>query len=341
VQVGLALMALDDPALPPPAAERMRPVLAALLAAQLEATLADFDREVAEVSLGLGGLAQDAAALLRLRDLAYGTNAAGSGGQLRGLQQSVGGALGLVKDIEQAAAQAQETGRTAALAAQVLSDRLGAVQQMKTDVVYMALNTTLKSARLGQAGRPLSTIATELRAQAGVLERVAESCMAALQSLIGTAAELAGAETGPETDPETGVAGQAAGAALLAAVDLINAAGDASERDVAAIAAQGEAVIRLLTRSTDRVAFRNEVGDALDAVAQALRALAADAEPCAADIQAPLRALFGKLGAIYTMAQERDVQAAIGAQFAVGPAAEASAVKTAPAVEDALEDVLF
>jgi hypothetical protein len=341
VQAGLALMALDDPALPPPAAERMRAVLAALLAAQLEATLADFDREVAEVSLGLGGLAQDAAALLRVRDLAYGTNAAGSGGQLRGLQQSVGGALGLVKDIEQAAAQAQETGRTAALAAQVLSDRLGAVQAMKTDVVYMALNTTLKSARLGQAGRPLSTIATELRAQAGVLERVAESCMAALQSLIETAAELAGAETGPEMDLDTGVAGQAAGAALLAAVDLINAAGDASERDVAALAAQGEAVIRLLTRSTDRVAFRNEVGDALDAVAQALRALAADAEPCAADLQAPLGALFGKLGAIYTMAQERDVHAAIGAQFAVGPGVEASAMKTAPTVEDALEDVLF
>jgi hypothetical protein len=341
VQAGIALLTLDEasdetssaPSSAPSAVTRMRAVLAALLAAQLEATLADFRREVDAVSLGLAGLAADAGALLHLRDLAYGQNAGGHGGLLRGLEQRVGGTLGLVSEIEEAATQAQETGRAAASAARVLSDQLGAVQEMKTDVTYMALNTTLKSARLGEVGKPLSTIATELRAQAGILEGVANACMATLRALVATAAELA-------ADEETDAAGQGTGGALLAAVERINAAGDSTDRDVAALAAQGDAVIDLLTRSTDRVGFGAEVGDALDEVAQALRDLAADAEPCADDIAAPLAALFGKLGALYTMAQEREIHAAIGTRFGVGSDAQTPEVAIAPASED-LEDVLF
>jgi hypothetical protein len=109
---------------------------------------------------------------------------------------------------------------------------------------------------------------------------------------------------------------------------------------VAALAAQGEAVIDLLTRSTDRVGFRAEVGTALDEVAQALRDLAADAEPCADDIAAPLAAAFGQLGALYTMAQEREIHAAIGARFGVGSDTEPVKPADAPAADD-LEDVLF
>jgi hypothetical protein len=334
VQAGIALLAPDDAAdEPPDAAMRMQAVLAALLAAQLEATLQDFSREVDAVSLGLAGLAGDATALLHLRDLAYGQNTGGSGGLLRALEERVGGTLGLVREIDEAATQAQETGHAAASAAQVLSDRLGAVQEMKTDVTYMALNTTLKSARLGDVGKPLSTIATELRAQAGNLDGVATACMATLRALVATASELAAEEV---TDAD----GQRTGSALLAAVERINAAVDLTEREVAALAAQGEAVIDLLSRSTERVGFGAEVGATLDTVAQALRDLAADAEPCADDIATPLGALFGQLGAIYTMAQEREIHAAIASQFGVGSGAEAPQAPVALDSED-LEDVLF
>jgi hypothetical protein len=338
VQAGIALLPLDDPShasLAPAAATRMRAVLAALLAAQLEAALEDFSREIDAMSLGLAGLAADAGALLRLRDLAYGQTSGGSGGLLHGLEQRVGDTVGLVREIEEAADQAQETGRAAATAARVLSDQLGAVQEMKTDVTYMALNTTLKSARLGEAGKPLSTIATELRAQAGILEGVANACLTTLRALVATAAELAAEE-------ETDAAGQGTGGALLAAIERINAAGDLTERDVAALAAQGDAVIDLLTRSTGHVGFGAELGDPLDEVAQALRDLALDAEPCADDIAAPLGAVFGKLMAIYTMAQEREIHAAIAARFGVAAdsSAESPNAAVAAASED-LEDVLF
>jgi cytochrome b len=338
VQAGIALLEIGEAGIRPAAAAQIRAILAALLAAQLDSTLADFSREVTEVRAGLAGLAQDAAAMLRLRDVAYGQNAGGAGGMLRDLEQHVGGAVGLVTDIEQATAQARETGHAAAQAAQVLSDRLDAVQAMKSDVLYMALNTTLKSARLGAVGLPLTTIATELRAQAGILEGVANSCVVTLRSLIATTAELAGTDAEDETSGQTG---EAPGAALLAAVERITTAGDATERDVAALATQGEAVIDLLTRSTDRVAFHDEVGDALAQLAEALRMEAAGAEPSTDEIAAQLQARFAKLGAIYTMAQERDIQAAIAQTFDVGPA-EVEPPIAAPAPRaDEMEDVLF
>jgi hypothetical protein len=343
VQTGIALLEIDEAVTPPVAAARMRAVLATLLAAQLEAALSDFRREVTELRLGLAGLAQDADALLRLRDAAYGQNAGGgAGGMLRGLEQRVAGAVGLVTDIEQATAQVQETGHAAARAAQVLSDRLAAVQAMKSDVLYMALNTTLKSARLGEAGLPLSTIATELRTQAGILESIANSSVVTLQSLIAITRELVGAQTCSQGgDAADGQTGAAPGAALLAAVERITEAGDRTERDVAGLAALGEAVIGLLARSTDRVAFQDEVGDALSKVAEELRARAADAEPCTDAIEAPLQALFAQLGGIYTMAQERDIQAAIAAAFGVGPAAPERPDAPIAPVSDDLEDMLF
>ncbi len=317
VQTGITLLALEDVASGP--ARRMRAVLAALLAAQLSATLVDFNREVAEISAGLAGLAVDAAALLRLRELAYGGE---DGGFLRTLEQRVSEAAGPVAAIEAAAALTQDTGRNAARAAQVLSDRLDDVQSMKSDVFYMALNTTLKSARLGDAGRALSTIAVELRSHAGYLDVTATSCVAGLLALTKAAATLAG---GPAE-------ASGAGAALTEAMAHITAASASTEQEVEALAAQGEAVLGLLSGS--RLDLQQDIGGALDAVARDLAAAAAGAVPCDDDIKTPLAALFARLAGVYTMAQEREVQAEIEAAW--GLPASAAVV-----VVEALEDALF
>jgi hypothetical protein len=232
VQAGVALLQLDDPAFSEDQKARMRPVLAALLAAQLQAALDDFSREVAAISAGLTGLAQDAAALMRLRDLASGGDEGGSGSALKTLEGQVAAAAGKVADIEAAASLAQVTGRHAAAAARQLSDRLDAVQAMKADVFFMAMNTTLKSARLGDVGRPLSTIAVELRSHAEALDATAAHCVAALTVLSRAAAELAGDDIAED---------EGARAALLGAVAQIKRAGESTAKDLVTLATQGEA----------------------------------------------------------------------------------------------------
>jgi hypothetical protein len=72
-----------------------------LLAAQLAATGEDFHRDVSRIGLKRRGMAADANEILRLRDHAFGPRRDGAeGGFLRGLESSVGQALGLVDDID-------------------------------------------------------------------------------------------------------------------------------------------------------------------------------------------------------------------------------------------------
>ncbi len=330
IQAGIKLLDVHDIATPPEAASRIRALLCALLAALLDSTLADFSNDVAQIGSGLAGLAQDAAALLRLRDVAFGKAEGGADGFMQALEQRVGVAVGLVTEIEQADALARDTGRQAAAAAQALSDRLGAVQTMKTDVLYMALNTTLKSARLGEDGRPLSIIASELRVHAGFLDIIATASVAALKTLIETAAEL--------SRDNGGVEAMGAGAALESAISCIKLAGETTERDVATLAAQGEAVLRLLARSTQRLDFQKEIGGTLGQVAEDLTSLAADAAQCGDAIQEPLAAHFAALAAIYTMAKEREIQAGVAAEWGISLPAPPAAPSTA---EDVFEDELF
>ncbi len=335
IQTGVLFLETIDPAIPARDAARIRAVMSTLLAAQLDATLHDFNHEVAQISNGLEGLSRDAASLLSLRDVAYGQTETESGGFLRTLEQRMGEAVGLATEIEEADTLAQDTGHRAAAAARILSDRLDAIQMMKSDVLYMALNTTLKSTRLGDAGRPLSIIATELRTHAGYLEGTANACVAALKTLIATTSDLSSAV--PEA---MGAQDETAGAALSAAILCINAAAGTTERDVAALTENGETVLNLLKNSRDELAFHGEIGNALRRTGEDLHCLAAQAQPCDDDIQAPLAAFFGKLGAIYTMAQERDIQATVAANWGI-VTATAPARAAAPAASDDFEDALF
>jgi hypothetical protein len=343
VQGGLGLLANLDPALPPAAQARIRTLVLSLLAAELGATLDDFNREVAQLGLGLAGLARDASALLSLRDLVYGGDKAQAdkaqagkpqaGGFLQELEHRIGDAVTLVTEIETADGLTRETSGRVAETARILSGRLGAVQSIKTDVLFMALNTSLKSSRLGEAGRPLATIAVELRSQAGQLERIATICAGRLRQLTEAAVSLAG-DGGEETE----AAGVGAGAALLAATAHIHEAGAATERDIAALGVQGQTVLALITQSSERLDLQNDIGAALAEVLQDLPEGPADPALCTGDVAAPLGAILGKVRASYTMAQERVLHDAVTAEWGLDAPA---APPAEPEASDALEDVLF
>jgi hypothetical protein len=331
VQEGLALLAKIDPAVPGEAQARIRSLIRHLLTVALQSTADDFNREVAQVNLGLAGLARDASALLGLRDLVYGGGNAEAGGSLRNLEQRIGDAVRLVTEIETADGLTRQTSHRVAEAARVLSGRLGAVQSIKTDVLFMALNTSLKSSRLGEAGRPLAAIAVELRSQAGQLERIANASAGMLRELTTAATALAG--KGAEG------AGEGAGAALLAATARIHEASAATERDIAALAVQGETVLALLTQSTERLDLQTDIGAAIAQVLRDLPGGATEAALCTGDILAPLAAILAQLRASYTMAKERVLHDALTSEWGLDVAPPPPAADSNSG--DALEDVLF
>jgi hypothetical protein len=322
VQNGLAKIAAACPE--PETQARMSAVVGPVLSAQLGAAAADFHRDAAQIHQSMAGIATHARELLRLKDLAFGRSAANEG-FLDRMTVHLDQALGLVGRMEGADSVAAQTGRSAVAAVEALSRRIAALQSIKTDVQQMALNTTLKCARIGETGKPLSVIAIELRVHAGLLEGSAQRTLVTLDELAVEAARMA----------EDGT-GASAGSALTAATGRMRKANTAVEADLAALAQQGEAVVRALGDAATRLDFHGEIGAALDAAAALLDQPPGD--PTAVD-PALLAEILQTIAKSYTMKQEREVHAALTAGFDL--AAPAQSAEPEQAVRNELEAVLF
>ncbi len=303
IQVGLDLLAGLDVTLPVEQCAEIGIRMRLLLAAQLTDTCADFGREVTQIANSMAGLTTDSAALLHLRDVAYGNGSGRADGFLLGLERRIEQAAGLVGEIEAVDRAAQQMGDAVGRAAQILSARLAAVQTMKGDVQCMALNASLKSTRIGEPGRPLKTIAAELELHAGNLESTANECVQALSHLSGAATALT---------QEDSATASADGTACDASVALDNAsqrireARSKTEADFGDLAAQGEAVVALLKRSAERFDIQAEIGGVLDVVATEMAIGCAPNRSMA--VGAPLACMIETLATHYTMSRERVVQ---------------------------------
>lgn len=328
VQLGLRLLASPQvAALPTEARDRLTGFVNRLLAAQLSATIEDFHRDVSRIGDNVGAIALDAGEILKLRDHAQGRSAGGETSFLRGLEASVGQAFTLVDDIDAGERQAEQVGQAAAQSAQALSAQIAAIQNMRADVQMMALNTTLKCSRIGETGKPLGVIAIELRQHATHLQTSADRTLTALESLAASAEGQAAQARG------AGGAAQAS-AALRDAVDRIRTTGDAVEGDLADAAHQGGEVVEMLRRAAARFDFQRQIGDFLDQGADALARQAGPEDDRLDDVMAVLSPILADLARAYTMAQEREVHAALTA--GLGEVVVETAAQT---VED--DDVLF
>ena len=301
-------------------------IVTPLLAAQLGAAAADFHRDAAQIHQSMAGIATHARELLRLRDLAFGRTAGGEG-FLDRMTVHLGQALGLVGRMETADADALATGRTAVATVAELNRRITELQAIKTDVQQMALNTTLKCARIGDAGKPLSVIAIEMRVHAGLLEGSAQRALATLETLAADAAQMAQAQ-----------GGGAAGAALTAATERLRRANVSVETNLAEVAQQGEAVVRALNDAAGRLDFHGEIGVALDAATDMLDRGPTGVDATPAD-PAILAEVLQAIAKSYTMAQEREIHAALTAGLTDGAAQTGPAAATAE--ENELEAALF
>ncbi|NQE63457.1 hypothetical protein [Caulobacter sp. RHG1] len=328
VQLGLRLLASPQvAALPAQARDRLSGFMNRLLAAQLSATIEDFHRDVSRIGDNVGAIALDAGEILKLRDHAQGRSADGDASFLRGLEASVGQAFALVDDIDAGERQAEHVGQAAAQSAQELSAQIAAIQNMRADVQMMALNTTLKCSRIGETGKPLGVIAIELRQHATHLETSAARTLTALESLAASAEGQAAQARG------AGGAAQAS-AALRDAVDRIRTTGDAVEGDLADAARQGGEVVDMLRRAAARFDFQRQIGVFLDQSADALAREAGPEDARLDDVMTVLSPMLADMARAYTMAQEREVHAALTAEL--GEVLVETVVK---AVED--DDVFF
>jgi len=281
-----------------------------VLAAQLDDAAEGFNHDVDRMAESLAGVAADAHDVLRLRDAARGTAGRGdNAGVLARLEASLDQAMGLVRDLEAAETAAQVLGRSAEATAAGLARRIHSIGAIKASIRLMALNAHIKCCQLGDAGRPLSVIAVELRIYADALGDSAGKAEAILTQMAG-ASSAAGGDPGATSQRSATI-----GALLEAAAVPIRAAEGKAGADLASLAAQGESVAAALQLATGRLNFHGEVSAVLVREAEALRP--ATAEPHVPNAESPaLVAVLGEIGKLYTMAREREIHRAFAPEAA-------------------------
>jgi len=271
----------------------------ALLERQLQATKEEFDREVGEIEKAMADMAAHSRELLKLRDMAYGCCSQKGAGFLDELLKRIEDASVLVGEIEGADSSALKTGRETAAAAEQLCTRISAIQSLKNDVQYMALNTTIKCAQIGEAARPLSVIAIELRDHGRHLEEAAAAGLAELDELTSAAGAL--------TTVRDRASGLGATEALGIASRLLQEGRQRAANEIDVLVSKGEEVLSILDQSVERLAFKAEIGGTLGEVADELSSLAASSPDDARELRAQLTEILSSIHALYTMKQERAV----------------------------------
>lgn len=296
VQAGLTLMAETRFASDPHRRRMLR-----MLADQMADLAGEFAVQAARMGEGLGGVALDTQRILELQQSLSGRR--GETGGLRGLEASVGRAIGLIDQVRAGARTADDLGASARRTVEGLSRRVGTVKSVREDIQRIALNASLRCSRLGDIGRPLNVIAFELDYQANQLGRTSTASLASLQEIAEAAGRLgeAPAAGGQGGDADSGEKLSGALAGLKRAADLV-------EGELAASLAQGAEASTALSRSAAGLDLKREIGALLDEAAQALgQAAGSDDAPLAAC--PAFEAAMGRLFALYTMARERTVHA--------------------------------
>lgn len=294
VQSGLGLMAEARFA-----SDRHRRGMLRMLADQMADLAGEFQVQAARMGEGLSGVALDTRRILELQQGLAGRR--GDKGDLRGLEASVGQAVGLVDQVRAGARAADALGDSARRTVEDLSQRVGTVKSVREDIQRVALNASLRCSRLGDIGRPLNVIAFELDYQANQLGRTSSASLASLQE-IGEAAERLGEAPAAEGEATSGEKLSGALAGLKRAADLV-------EGELATTLAQGAEASNALSRSAAGLDLQREIGALLDEAANALSAAAGPDDGATLSGCAAYDAAMSRLFTLYTMARERAVHA--------------------------------
>lgn len=299
-----------------------------LLAAQLDAIAIDFDREAGRLLASLRALGPDTERLLTLLD-----NDSGGDGRtfLQRLERGITEVELLTSQLHEADQRSGVMTDTIATALETLAARVDSLGSIRLDVQNIAVNTRLMCRRFGDIGKAVSVIATEVDLHTNRLGSALIQIVHPIHALSHVSHSMREAQqSSGELD---------AGRALTGALDIIRNACRQTEGSIKGGRDDAQQVIAMIDEATASLTDELAVTDTMKRASASLAVFTApngpDAPlPDAAD--AALRPMLLAIGAMYTMAQERDVLA----DFLL-PGMATSASAPASDVEDEDDDGLF
>jgi hypothetical protein len=269
--------------------------------AQLRDTADQLDAEAAGIDRILRGLARQAQEIMRL-----GTDAFGSGGGslLETLQAEVRQTCEALAVVQAACAKADSDIASVQRAATMLAGQIETLRDIEADIRIMGLNTSLRSFRLGAAGRPLSVIAQMLRECGRRFAGAADEVRGGLADLAREASTLA--------DPRRLEAVAAIGPLIgdmAAGVERLARSNQSLAGTLRQLDGDSGELARYLEMALADFTVRQEISDVLRAAAADIEAWSGG--PALASSRAAREPLLEAIAAGYTMARERVIHARI------------------------------
>ena len=298
-----------------------------LVAAQLQDTAGELDREAERVANGLSRLAAAARDISRLGEQAYGGADQHHHGFMAELEVELRDTETLFEGLRAARADTDRRIGNVLTVAHRLTENIGTLCGLEADIRIMGLNTTLKCGRLGVLGRPLSVIAQALRDCGGRTASHADAALADLNRLADVASTFSASR-----EEAPGASGGDFTRGLLGAVELLGATGRALSGALAELDDESGAASELLQQAARDFSVRHDIGEVLHSGADELGRIATLQAGQATTDTAATQHLLAGFAAVYTMAREREVHTRFG-----GP----SARPPPPQAETDLADVLF
>lgn len=283
-----------------------------LLAAQVDAALADFTRETGAMLRSLADLVPDTR---RLLDLITGQDGGGGRILLARIDQGIGDVERVTTRLREAERRSREMVALITDTVRDLSHRLASVRRIRLDMQDIATNTRLLCRRHGTIGKAVAVIAVEVDALTARLGEATDGVGQAIARLGDIEASLRG-----EDDPDVRDIGEV----LASALAVIRHACHRVE-DVAGIGGDdARQLITLLDGVADELGGELAVRDAIAAAAGAIARRTPPAD-LTDDAAAMLATLLPAIAAMYTMASEREVHAGFVLPGMAAPAPPADA----------------
>jgi len=297
----------------------------AMLAAQAVDTAQEFQRETSVLMQSLYAIAPRAAALAAFRQRDDGGDSQRETTFLAGLERSVGEAESVTVRLRDADGQSQRLGEAVSAMAAQLAARLRNVHRVNDDVQHMAWNTDLRSYRMGEAGRGLAVVASEIRRFAIALEEASGR----IGELFERLANAAGAIGRPDGEGDVTQS-------LAESLDRIRAGSMRMREGLAGLGEDATAISDMLRTTTDSVDCHAVSGTLADHATQ-LGGFGASADDCPDAAKRVLEELLVAIRRLYTMAREREIHR----QFALEPYQPAEDCAASTAEDDDDDDGLF
>ncbi|MBY5362092.1 chemotaxis protein [Rhizobium leguminosarum] len=280
------------------ARRRLQNVIHHLTAAQMSDMCANFQRDSENVIKTIASFDHDMREILKLRDQMSGESGETSGNFMRALESSVSAAHEIVKQVDAASRQADQVSQSTIGTAAKLSEAIGNIRAVKTDIHYMALNTNLRCSRLGEEGRSINVVTAELRIFAGKLDDSADAIVNGLPAL-----EAAAGRVAPATDAGAGNLGES----LTSAVGNIRSAANLMENELKVLAENGREVANKISLLIGKLDFQHDLGEVLAGCADLLEGVAGTDVADISDLADMIAPLDRKIFKHYTMVQERNI----------------------------------